>query len=118
MYSPSPNPSPDLHDWAYEQWSELANLRDTALESFAQEFKETLQTDSRCEIFNKVDEVMNEVLEGISNDTAKLETFLRLLFAVWLSPSSFWKIKALSELLEIELDLVISAQFKRNTDWH
>ena len=103
----------DYHDWAYEKFSEQADVNDAALASFTQDFKADLQSDSRCQVWPKIDHTMECVLDGIYNDSRKSEQFVRLIFTVWQSPNSFWKMKELSDLLDKQFDEIIEEQFKK-----
>ena len=102
----------DYHDWAYEKFSEQADVHDAALASFTQDFKADLLIDCRCKVFSRIDSTMELILDGIYNDTEKSEQFIRLIFNFWHSPNSFWKVKELSDLLDKQFDQVIEEQFK------
>ncbi len=108
----------DFHDWDYERWSAQTESRDAAFEMFSQNFKAEIQNDFRSKVFDRVDETMQEVLDGIYNDVAKTEKLHRLMFAILDKSENFWMAKLLSEMLEIEFEKLIEKKFKQKFGLH
>ncbi len=105
---------PALTDFAYEQWEAETAARETALESFAQDWTSELVTDERCQVFKKIDAVIAEVLDGIYTHPTKGERFNRLLFSLWTGGTD--GIRQIRDLMEAEFNQVIAEEFEKATD--
>lgn len=102
---------PSLHDWRYEEFSRRDNARDEALDFYAKTFKSDLCIDFRAGRCEKVDSVMEDVLEGVFNDPPKTLQFCRALFALSINPDG--DSRALADLIQKELENVIETEFER-----
>lgn len=107
---------PAFHDWQYEEWSKKSDARDAAFEEFTQDWESDLLSDYRSEVFNKIDEVMDSVFNGIYTDVSKSEQFNRLIFKLWAGSTDC--IGRLKKMIQDEMDKAVLGEFEKGTDRH
>ena len=75
-----------------------------------------LIAEGRRQAFDKIDGTMESVLDGIDSDIGKSERFSRLIFQLWAGDAE--SVKQIKNMIQDEMDKVVSEAFEKGTDRH
>lgn len=96
----------DFHDYAYEASSAKADARAAYVESVI----EDLISDQRCKVNSRIDNMMEEVMEGVCFDELKNIRFNRALFGLFAGNSD--ASRQLLTMLTTEIESIISKKYE------